>query len=198
MNTISEPNSKAKNQIQEIVTSLGWPDYYVQYDSKFLGPRNWESKVTIPKVFPGVSGTGKGSRRSEADVKAAEMVLPQLPDVKSEWSRSMRDAQAGDALIKLAAYTAEVTISAYGASLWLQLFENDNVLAANFDRWKAEGIEEFRAYGPNLGTNLKATLVETLVWRRFGPRVLTPGAAEALKEIVYLVAQWDRSSADPK
>jgi hypothetical protein len=67
-----------------------------------------------------------------------------------------------------------------------------------FDRLQAGGIEEFQIYGPDLGTKRKETLVEALIWRRFGARVVGPDGTETLAEIFRRVAQCDFSSDGPK
>jgi hypothetical protein len=52
-------------------------------------------------------------------MKAAAAALEELSNVVPDRNRMERDAQAGDALIKLAAYRAEELRSAEGASRWL-------------------------------------------------------------------------------
>jgi hypothetical protein len=131
-------------------------------------------------------------------MNAAAAALEWLSGVAPDWNRTERDAQSGDALIKLAAYRAEALGSAEGASRWLQDHENNHRLAVLFDELKAEDIEEFRVYGPGLGTKRKETLVEALIWWRFGARVLGPDGAETLAEIFRRVAQSDFSSDCPK
>lgn len=41
-------------------------------------------------------------------------------------------------------------------------------------------MEELRAYGPGLGVKLRATVIEAVIWRRYGPHVLGDGASRAM------------------
>ncbi len=111
----------AKNRLQELLASYGWPPECVQYDRRPNQSGGFECKVTIhAEFFSEVTGTGKAPEKIQAEIKAAEVALKQLSGVGPDWPRTMRDAQAGDALIKLAAYRAEELRSAEGASRWLQ------------------------------------------------------------------------------
>jgi hypothetical protein len=66
----------------------------------------------------------------------------------------------------------------------LQSFESDSNLARVFDQWKSEGDPDLAMWGNNLGKDRKATLVEALLWRRFGMRVITDGALLQLQSIL--------------
>jgi hypothetical protein len=63
------------------------------------------------------------------------------------------------------------------------LHESEGALAKVFDRWFDVGDSDLAAYGRGLGEKNKSTLVEAIVWRRYGARVLGPGAGEALGEL---------------
>ena len=185
----------AMNQLQKMLARHGQTLVQaVEFDNHQHASGQWESAVTIHAEFcpEVITGTGKDPRKSQAKIKAVKVALEKLSDVGTDWSRTKRHAQAGDALIKLAAYLAEELHSAEEASGWLQAHENDAALAAVFDRWQTEGVEEFSKYGSGLGTKSKATLVEALIWRQYGATVLGPDATKALAEI-RLLAQGDRS-----
>ena len=100
-----------------------------------------------------------------------------------DWGQIYAEAQAGDALLKLVGYLAAGAASPEERSRWLQRHESNDWLADVFDRWREDGDPDLIAYGRGLGVKNKSTLVEALLWRRYGARVLGPDAVEALKEI---------------
>lgn len=106
-----------------------------------------------------------------------------LPQDRAVYSSTQAEVAAEDALHKLAGYLATGLRSPEERSWWLQLHEADASLAQVFDRWFDEGVPELAMYGRALGEKNKATLVEALIWRRYGARVLGPGAMEALSEL---------------
>lgn len=179
----------ARNQLQELLQKRGLPLNLADYDSHQPYPgAPWKSTVTgsLPDRQP-VSGTGTGSRKSDAEVNAAEDALSRLnadeAKAASEWDPIRAEAQAGDALLKLAAYLADDLDSPEAKSAWLQVNESDAKLAWIFDRWQLAGDPDVSNYGAGLGEKYKSTLVEAILWRRYGRRVLGPEAAEALGEL---------------
>jgi hypothetical protein len=178
----------AKNQIKELLEGLGLSQELAVYSSSQAGAGAWTSvvRITLPERPP-ISGTGTSSRRAQADVAAAEDALAKLnaePGMKPEdWEPIYAEAQAGDALLKLAGYLATSLATREERSWWLQVHESDGALARVFDRWFDEGIPELAMYGRGLGEKHKSTLVEALIWRRYGARVLGPGAVNALGEL---------------
>lgn len=179
----------AKNQIQELLAKKGLPLSAAVYTSTqdFIGGP-WTSTVvlTLPGQPP-ITGTGKAMRKTQADVAAAEDALAKLKTEPSptdhDWAQIQADAQAGDALLKLATYLAHDLASPEARSLWLQEYESDAALARVFDIWFEAGDPDLAAYGAGLGEKNKATLVEALVWRRYGKRVLAHEAGRALREL---------------
>ncbi len=97
------------------------------------------------------------------------------------------DAQSGDVLIKLAAYTAMDVATPDRRSSWLQRSESNRRLAGLYDRWFGEGDPDITPLGTTRGQTFKATAVEALIWRRFQAAVLRPDAALALHEIFGIV-----------
>lgn len=184
-------NNNAKNHLKELLESLGTTlEEGTVIRSQEPSPGTWESTVTV-KVpgLPEATGSGRSRRRRQAEIAAAEVAFQALKEMGPDWSRVFRDAQAGDALLKLSAYLAEDLDSAESASRWLQARESDDALAEMFNRWKAAGDEDLVGYGTGLGTKQKASLVEALIWRRFGARVLGPEAKSALAELRTLLSQ---------
>ena len=178
----------AKNQIKELLEGLGLPQDRAVYSSRQAGSGAWTStvEITLPDRAA-IIGVGTATRKTQADVAAAEDALARLEGEQATdaraWALIYAEAQAGDALIKLAGYLATGLISPEDRSLWLQVHEADKELAQVFDRWFAEGAPELAMYGHGLGEKNKATLVEAVLWRRYGARVLGPGALEALGEL---------------
>lgn len=188
-------DNNAKNRLKELLESLGSTlERGADIRTQQVPPGAWESTVTV-KVpgLPEATGSGRSHQRRKAEIAAAEVALRSLRDVGPDWPSVFRDAQAGDALLKLSAYLAEDLGSAEAASRWLQACESDDALASVYDQWKAAGDEDLLRYGPGLGTELKASLVEALLWRRFGARVLGPEARSALAELRAMMARPSRS-----
>ena len=184
----------AKNQLQEILQQRGLPLSLVSYTVVQPAPLGWASRVEL--ALPGqpvVSAIGHGTRKTFAEVDAAERLLAQLTAAndagveESAWEAVRVEAQRGDALLKLAAYLHPTLGTAAERSAWLQRTESDTALAGLFDAWKAQGAPELAGYGDGLGEKAKATLVEAVLWRRFGPLVMAPGAAEALGALAATV-----------
>lgn len=178
----------AKNRIKELLEGLGLQQERAVYSRSQAGAGAWTSVlvISLPDRCP-TSGTGTASTRSQADIMAAENALAELADAPEgqpwDWVPIRAEAQAGDALLKLAAYLAAGLATTEDRSLWLQIHESDFALANVFDRWRAEGAPEFAVYGAGLGEKLKSTLVEAVIWRRYGSRVLGVEAAAALGEL---------------
>ncbi|HNC97869.1 MAG TPA: hypothetical protein PKW90_17200 [Myxococcota bacterium] len=178
----------AKNQIQELLAGLGLPINRAVYTHTQAGVGAWTSTlvVTLPDRPP-LTGTGTAMRKSQADIAAAADAIAKLEEERGlagqNWALMYAEAQAGDALLKLAGYLNSELTSPESRSRWLQLHESDASLSQVFDRWFDQGDPDLAAYGRGLGEKNKATVVEALLWRRYGTRVLGPGAMEALAEL---------------
>jgi len=178
----------AKNQIKELLDGLGLPQGCAVYSSTQAGAGAWTSTValTLPEREP-ITGVGTASRKSQADIAAAADALAKLTTEQAteavDWAPIYAEAQAGDALLKLTGYLATGLAAPEDRSRWLQVHESDEALAQVFDRWFDEGVPELAVYGRGLGEKNKATLVEAIIWRRYGARVLGPEAVEALGEL---------------
>jgi hypothetical protein len=154
------------------------------------GPGGWESTLTLTLPSGATyTGFGSASTKAQADVLACVPIVELLPVILAEFGAQTIagrgvDAQAGDALLKLAVYADPGEHSAAERSVWLQRNESDAALALVFDRWLAEGDPDVLAFGVGLGEKRRATAVEALIWRRYANRVLAPGATEALSELL--------------
>lgn len=169
-------NSNAKNQLLELLRNLGCSEDCADFQSESMPLGSHQSTVVVS--FPDgrvVRGSGKGSRKSDADSEAAKDVMDQLskvhPNLVVDWAEINVQAQAGDALIKLGIYLSTEIKSASDKSLKLQCLESDSHLVKVFDHWKAQGNPDLAIWGANLGKKHKATLVEALLWQRFGAKL---------------------------
>jgi len=186
--------SNAKTQLKELLDGLGLSQACAVYSSTQAGAGPWTSTVTLtlPEREP-IAGVGTASRRSQADISAAAEALAELAADRAteavDWAPIYAEAQAGDALLKLTGYLATGLAAPEERSRWLQLHESDASLAQVFDRWFDEGAPELAMYGRGLGEKNKATLVEAIIWRRYGARVLGPEALEALGELREALAR---------
>ncbi|MFZ5476683.1 MAG: hypothetical protein ACOZNI_07910 [Myxococcota bacterium] len=175
----------AKTRLKETLEKVGRTlDDETDFRRRERADGQWESTVTVS--LPGmvdVVRTGAAWRRRDADARACAAALDTLDLPVLDWSRWRRDAQAGDALLKLAAYLAADLGSVGEVSLWLQGAERNRALASVFDRWHADGHEDLRIFGPGLGEEARATVVEAIIWRRYCERVLREGALDALARL---------------
>ena len=114
-----------------------------------------------------MQGTGEGKRRTTADIAAAQDAIDNLrqdhPDLLIDWAKIYAQAQAGDALIKLAVYLSIDLDSTTAKSQHLQNVESNLHLAKVFDCWKAQGDPDLAIWGTELSEHRKASLVESLL-----------------------------------
>ncbi|HEY9626984.1 MAG TPA: hypothetical protein V6C84_06760 [Coleofasciculaceae cyanobacterium] len=183
----------AKNQLLQLLQDLGCPESYATFKSENLSPSGIHHSI-VTVTFPDgrqVCGIGKGQRITYAEVAAAQEALDVLhshyPDLIVNWDEINVEAQAGDALIKLAAYRSNDTSKASEKSQLLQQWESDNHLERMFDIWKSQGDPDLEVWGDNLGQKHKATLVEALLWRRFGAQVLAADAPLHLQTLLKII-----------
>jgi len=188
-------NNNPKNHLIELLQNLGCPRSSAIFKLEPPSPSGFH-RSTLTVTFPDgrqVQGTGKGQRVTHAEIAAAQAVLNVLhthhPDLIVDQDEIDVEAQAGDALIKLAAYLSSDTTIASEKSLLLQQWESDAHLERMFDFWKSQGDPDLAIWGDNLGQKRKATLVEALLWKRFGNQVLAADAdihLQSLLEIIVL------------
>jgi hypothetical protein len=180
----------AKDHLLELLKRLGCNETCAIFKSESTSPPGvHRSAVTV--IFPDgreICGNGEGQRRSDANAAAAQVALDLLcsshPDLLVDWDKIRSEAQAGDALIKLGAYLASGFNTTSVRSQLLQGIESDSHLAKVFDLWRSQNDPDLAKWGSNLGKKRKATLIEALLWRRFGERVLTNNAAAQLQSML--------------
>jgi hypothetical protein len=185
---MSEEN--AKNQLKELLEDLGYSDDFADYRSLAPSTNNFQ-KSTVTVTFPDgriVEGTGEGKRRTTADIAAAQNAIDRMrqdhPDLIIDWDEIYAQAQAGDALIKLAVYLSIDLDSTKAKSKYLQNVESNLHLAQVFDRWKAQGDPDLAIWGTELSEHRKASLVESLLWKRFGQQVIAIDAPKNLQDVL--------------
>lgn len=185
-------SENAKNQLFEILKNLGYLEEYADFQTTLLSPPpNPQHYTVVTVVFPDgrtVKGTGKGQRKVDAELIAAQMTIDSLrntyPDLLVDWDEIYVEAQAGDALIKLGIYLSESLKTASEKSQELQTLESDQHLAKVFEQWKAKGDPDLAIWGSSLGEKKKATLVESLLWRRYGKQIMTDDAPLQLQSLL--------------
>jgi len=186
-------NGNAKNQLLELLKNLGYSEDCADFQPESVSPASFHQSTVVVGFPDGrtVQGSGRGSRKSDADIAAAKDAIEQLsnnyPDLMVDWADITVQAQAGDALIKLGIYLSTSIKSASDKSLHLQRLESDPHLAKVFDYWKAQGDPDLAIWGANLGEKRKATLVEALLWKRFGTQVISTSAFERLQALIKMI-----------
>ncbi len=177
----------AKNELQELFQRMGWktPAAGLYSHERVEPSGRWRSTIDFRlEDDRHLSGVGEADTKSQADVAAAAAALEKLEPEPDDLD-VRRDAQAGDALIKLAAYL--VLGDPAAASTWLQSYEADAHLAKVCERWARAGDPEVLRLGAGRGWKHRASIVEALIWRRYRGRVLGPEGEAALREIVDLL-----------
>lgn len=183
-------SKNTKNQLFELLRNLGCNESCADFKCEPL-TINGPHRSTVVVIFPDerrVCGTGVGQRSSDADIAAAQVALDLLHSnhqyLVVDWEKIYLEAQAGDALIKLSVYLSPELENASEKSKFLQSFESDSNLASVFDLWKSQGDPDLAMWGTNLGEKRKATLVEALLWQRFGTQVIRDGAKKQLQSLL--------------
>jgi hypothetical protein len=184
-------SENAKNQLLELLKNLGCNENCAEFHSEFVSSCH---RSTVVVKFPDgrtVRGIGEGQRSSNADIAAAQAALEQVRhhhlDLLINWEEINVEAQAGDALIKLGIYLSKSFTSASEKSQRLQSLESDAHLAEVFDQWKAEGNSDVAIWGTHLGIKRKATLVEAILWRRFGANVIATDAIMQFERLLEAI-----------
>ena len=181
-------SENAKNKLQELLDNLGCTSNCIDFRSTPLTDLHCS---TVMVTFPDgriIRGTGDGHRKSDADIAAAQAALDLVdriyPYLVVDWAKLRVEAQAGDALIKLGVYLSPELKSTAAKSNRLQNVETNAHLAKVFDRWKAQDDPELAIWGTNLKEDRKATLVEALLWRRYGAQVIVANAPTQLADLL--------------
>jgi hypothetical protein len=184
-------SENAKNRLLELLKNIGCTEDCVQFQTTPPPiPHAQHSTVVLVSLPDGrlVKGTGENRRKTDAEIAAAMDAIEQLhrnhPDIIIDWDEIMIEAQAGDALIKLGVYLSPNRTTVGDNSKQLQNSESDAHLERVFDQWQAQGDPDLTIWGNNLSKKRKATLVEALLWRRFGMIVLTSDASEKLQSLL--------------
>jgi hypothetical protein len=181
-------SENAKNKLQELLDDLGCTGHCIGFQHTSVADLY---RSTVMVTFPDgrtVQGTGEGQRKSDADITAAQDALDRVariyPYLLVDWKKLGIEAQAGDALIKLGVYLSAESKSAADNSNRLQVSETDAHLARVFDRWKAQNDPDLAIWGNDLGAKRKATLIEALLWRRYGQNVIAANAPAQLASLL--------------
>jgi len=188
-------SENTKNQLFEILKNLGCLEECVNFETTLSSqPPNPQHSTVVTAKFPNghvIRGTGNGQRKVDAEIVAAQSVLEILcntyPELLVNWEEIYVEAQAGDALIKLGVYLSESLRTASDKSKELQKWESDQNLVKVFEQWKAKGDPDLAIFGSNLGEKKKATLVEALLWRRYGSQVMTDDAPLQLQSLLTML-----------
>ncbi len=181
-------SENAKNKLQELLNNLGCIDNCIDFQHTLVADLY---RSTLIVTFPDgriVRGTGEGQRKPDADISAAQDALDLVeriyPYLLVDWIKLGIEAQAGDALIKLGVYLSAESKSAADNSNRLKNSETDAHLAKVFDCWKDNGDRDLAIWGSSLGEKRKATLIEALLWRRYGQKVIAVNAQAHLSSLL--------------
>lgn len=185
-------SENAKNQLLEILKNLGCLEECADFQTTLLSlPPSSQHSTVVTVTFPdgrAVQGIGQGQRKVDAEIVAAHRVIDILyntyPELLVNWDEIYVEAQAGDALIKLGVYLSTSLRTASNKSNELQTLESDPHLAKVFEQWKAKSDPDLAIWGNNLSEKRKATLVEALLWRRYGKQIMVDNAPLQLQSLL--------------
>ena len=163
--------SNAKNQILEWLQSLGWPKHSLSsVRHTAVPPHRVTATLSVPPLDLLLVAEAEAPDKTRADVAACEIILAELRAGHAELfvdpDSLYSDAQAGDALIKLAIYGWDAPLSPSQRTSILQRVESDRSLAGRLDEFAGDG-DWSRKFGPGVGEKVRATIVEAALWRRF-------------------------------
>ena len=129
---------------------------------------------------------GKG--KANARIAAAQDVIDKLrcsyEDIEVNWDEINVEAQAGDALIKLGIYLSEDLTKSSDKSMRLQQLEPDDHLVEVFDHWKENADSDLAKWGDGLGQKKKSTVIESLLWQRYGKKIIDANAIKLLQSLL--------------
>lgn len=188
---INENNPK--NKLAELIKEWGYPDQFVKYRSYDTAGNGFVSEVHLPfnnGIEPRARGTGPRKKEAEKAAAAAllSLIKSDFPQLMINWQAIFIDAQAGDALVKLAAYVSPKLNTPEKKSKWLQEHETDARFEAIFDRMHSRRDPRVAFFGKNLGKKRKATFIEALIWRTYQDAFVQGRQQQVLKEIFSLKA----------
>lgn len=185
----------AKNEILEWLQALGWPKRSLFSEGlTATPPHRVRATLSVPQLDVLLSAEAEDWSKSAADVSACEMILAELRSRHSEFlidfDKLFSDAQAGDALIKLAVYGWDRQLSPSERTCILQRVESDRSLA-NRREEVGEDQRWAESFGPGVGQKLEATIVEAAIWRRFREAFRSGDVRHVLGEVRAMVGADD-------
>ncbi len=175
-----------RNKLAELLKALGWPEDAIGSNGAVGGGPPHEAEVYFSLAELGIEWTARAEARrlKQAELAAFAVLLDRLGRERPEllavdWDAVRSEAQAGDALLKLAFYAEPGGHPPWERSGKLNEAESDRALSEQFERLRQE-VDWLRIFGPELGTKKRATLTEAVIWRRHGADVLDRGARGVL------------------
>lgn len=185
-----------KNNLQEFVQNIGYSADCISYevlekshttDGRFY---SFYFKVRVKvclnmdvTIIKDVEGNGELISQNDAAMAAFEELRDNYPAFCVDWKKVYSEAQAGDALIKLAAYLTDELKDIEAKSRWLQRVESDPNLEAIFNRLYKEQDPSVAMFGKNLGKKHKSSWIESLIWRWFSDKGLPLSLTDNLKAV---------------
>lgn len=178
----------AKNQLLEVLKNLGGTEELVTFKHTSSSLHYSTVRVAFPDGRE-IQAIGKGQRSKSLILQRhKQYLISYMRTTQISWwiGEIYAEAQAGDALIKLSAYLSDLG-SVGEKSRLLQALESDLHLAEIFDLWKSQGDPDLAIWGSKLSEKRKATLIEALIWRRFGKLVITGDATVQLQYLLEVL-----------
>ncbi len=187
---MARPEDNARNHLESLLQHIGLvAEHHIQVSERETTPQSFVATVvvTLPTgeevSAAGEESVGKAATRLSACNSMLALLRESHPQYFEPWEDLKVDAQAGDALIKLAAYLNEDLATAECASNFLQCFESNQNLASVFNLWHQAGDPFLSDWGMHLSDERKGTLVEALIWRRHGRAVVSDQLRVSLSEV---------------
>ncbi|MFK7933861.1 MAG: hypothetical protein AB8G22_10140 [Saprospiraceae bacterium] len=177
-----------KNYLAELIKEWGYPDQFVKYKTYAADESTFVSQVHLPfnnGLEPRATGTAPRKKDAEKAAAAAlfAVIKKDFPQLLIDWQEIFIEAQAGDALVKLAAYVSPQLNTPEKKSNWLQLHETDLRFETIFDELYNRRDPRVSFFGKNLGKKRKATFIEALIWRTYQKMLIGEKQREILAAI---------------
>ena len=182
----------ARNELDKLLKNLGCneTDNENDYTTEEITPQGY-FQSTLEVRFPDgrvVRGHGEGQGKANARIAAAQDVIDKLrcsyEYLEVNWDEINVEAQAGDALIKLGIYLSEDLTKSSDKSMRLQQLEPDDHLVEVFDHWKENADSDLAKWGDGLGQKKKSTVIESLLWQRYGKKIIDANAIKLLQSLL--------------
>lgn len=189
-------DNNSRSQLESLLGHIGLvAKDHIRVSERKTGEQTFVATVSV--VLPsgqtvqaeGRESIGKGETTLSACSSVLDLIRQAHPEYFQPWETIRLEAQAGDALIKLATYLATDFTSTKKTSEFLQKFETNKNLGFIFDTQRQNGNPFFSIWGEHLSPDRKGTLVEAWIWQRYKQKVVSSQFQDHLAKVLVDIIQ---------